>query len=66
MRICFDDNGPDEQDRRRFTLFWITAPRSEIVRGKIRTSTQRAQCFFSAQWRQFLAAGAVEMVKGES
>lgn len=59
--IEFHDAGPDKLDRRQFTLRWPTEPRTEVFRGRLVTTAQRAQVFFSAQWHQFLAEGAVEV-----
>ena len=58
--IQFDDQGPDDQGRRHFTLFWL---REGELPGTESTATfrgtRRAQCFFSAQFSNELALGAV-------
>lgn len=45
--IQFDDNGPDKEGRRHFTLFWL---REGFLPGTASTfyfrGTRRAQCFF--------------------
>lgn len=58
IAIEFDDLGPDRLDRRHFTLTWPVEPRLEVCKGKEVLIARRGQCFFSAQWRGFLAAGA--------
>lgn len=61
MTIEFEDNGPDREDRRHFTLTWPVAPHTEgfPLTGPTKLVTRRAQCFFSAQWRGFIAKGAI-------
>ena len=59
--IEFSDTGPDKDGKRRFTLAWPVEPRLVGFKGSERISTRRGQCFHSAQWREFLAKGAVEI-----
>ena len=59
--IEFHDKGPDDEDCRRFTLTWPIEPRKIIVQGKELTQISQSQCFFSTQWRTFLAQGFVQV-----
>jgi hypothetical protein len=63
--ITFDDKGPDEDGRRRFTLTWPIEPMTFLAPafagGPMRKVTvrRRGQCFHSAQWRDFIDSGFV-------
>lgn len=63
MTIEFDDAGPDKEDKRRFTLTWPVEPRVEGFPNDPVLVTRRGQCFNSAQWREFLAKGALDVTK---
>lgn len=67
MTIEFSDDGPDREDRRRFTLTWPVEPRWEgfPLSGPMVLVTRRGQCFNSAQWRGFLKQGAIDVTKGK-
>ncbi len=56
--IEFDDQGPDHLGRRHFTLTWPVEPRLVGFPETPILSSHRAQCFFSTQWREFIAQGA--------
>lgn len=54
---------PDEEGKRRFTLTWPVEPRVEGFPNDLVLVTRRGQCFNSAQWREFLAKGALDVTK---
>lgn len=59
MAIEFHDDGPDQWDRRSFTLFWKVDPYWDGLPSSRVLVTERAQVYRSDLWRKFLSQGAV-------
>jgi hypothetical protein len=61
--IEFSDAGPDKDGKRRFTLTWPIEPRWDGFKDHPVLVSRRGQCFHSAQFREFIAKGAVDITK---